>query len=314
MSDAKKQIGTWLVVIVLIGAAFGGGYLLAERMTEKTGVGKTGLTLVDAAGRKIVIPKTPERVISLQSGVTEILYAIGAGDAVVGVNKDGAYPSDYPPEVEKVENVGNMVSTNVEKVVALKPDIVFTWKYFINYASVLEEKGITVFAVDVKTMDDLFDIIRTIGLIMNKLPEAINLTQSMESKLTHISSKIKDLNETERVKVYYESCMGKTAGAGTWSDEFIRAAGGTNIYGNCPIKYPLPNYETIIQENPDVIVILTPNPSSIEDIKNREGWQNISAVKNNRIYELDYHLHAWGPRTVDGIEQCAKWFYPDLFT
>lgn len=205
-----------------------------------------------------------------------------------------------------------MVSINVEKVVALKPDIVFTWKYFINYASVLEEKGITVFAIDVKTIDDLLENIRTIGLIMGKLPEAINLTKEMQTKIDDISSKIKDLDESERPKVYYELST-KTCGGGTFPNEIIYLAGGINIYGASPIRYPIPNYEYIISENPDVIIISSANPSSIEEVKNREGWENINAIKNDRVYEIDYHYTNWGPRTIQGIEQFAKWFHPDLF-
>jgi len=127
MSKAtKKQVGMWVVVIVLIGAAFGGGYILASVSTEEgatTTIG--GITIIDGIGRTVTIPPTPERIVSLASSATETLYALGAGDNVVGRDKY----SKYPDEVTNVPEVGSGSSPNLEMIIGLEPDLLFAWPY-----------------------------------------------------------------------------------------------------------------------------------------------------------------------------------------
>lgn len=310
MSKAtKKQVGMWVVVIVLIGAAFGGGYILATVSTEEDATATTGgITIIDGIGRTVTIPPTPERIVSLASSATETLYAIGAGDKVVGRDKY----SKYPDEVTNVPEVGSGSSPNLEMIIGLEPDLLFAWPYSRD-AIISTENKMSVVYIDPGSVDEVLDTIRMIGLITGKTSEAENLTAEMQSKIDAITDITDELNKTQRPLVYYElSAPMKTTGPGTFTNELIFLAGGINLAADEPVRYPILNSEYIIERNPDVIVIVSYG-TSIDEVKNRDGWQNINAVKNDRIYKIDTNLVTSNPRLVQGLEQFAKWFHPDLF-
>lgn len=303
------RIYTSIALVVLIAGAFGGGYLLSERLQASRQVEVPVLTLVDGAGRTVNITKTPERIVSIASSATEILYVLRCGDKVVGVDKY----SDYPPEVKNKTCVGSAFSLDLEKTIGLEPDLVLTWWYAEEAIQSLEERGVTVFAINPRSVYDVLQIIRTIGLIVDKTEEANNLAAQMQSKIDEITSKMKDLNKTQRPLVYYElGTPMKTTGPGTFTNELIFMAGGRNIAAEEPVRYPVLSSECIIARNPDVIIVVSYGASP-EEIKAREGWQEINAVKYDRVYVIDTHLVTSNPRIVQGLDQFAKWFHPEFF-
>jgi len=362
MQVVKKQIGMWVVVIVLIGAAFGSGYLL-ERQSLKTEEKVEGVTieeysqlrenitqlqsqynqllndkntteeelsakmaeleealakynavmgrllLIDGLGRTVTISETPERIISLASSVTETLYALNAGDLVVGRDKY----SKYPEEVKNKTDVGSSFSLNVEMCVGLNPDIVFCWWYATSAIESLEDVGITTFAINPQSVDEVLQIIRIIGLIVNHTNEADNLTVDMQTKIDNITDITDNINKTNRPLVYYElSTPYKTLNHDTFTSDLIYMAGGINLAADEPVRYPILNSEYIIDRNPDVIVIISYG-ASIDEVKSRDGWGNITAIKSDRVYQIDTNWVTSNPRLVLGLEQFANWFHPDLF-
>jgi len=302
-----KRTGIWIVVVLLIGASFGGGYLLAGKTKESENTG-IGITIIDDMGRTVTIPKTPERIVSLASSATETLYALGAGDKLVGRDKY----STYPEEVKNVQEVGSGSSPNLEMIIGLQPDVLFAWPYSRNAIISLEDK-MPVIYIDPRSVDDVLDTIRMIGLVTGKSSEAENLIAEMQNKIDAITDVTKELNKTQRPLVYYElGTPMKTTGPGTFTNELIFMAGGINLAADEPVRYPLLSSEYIIERNPDVIIIVSYG-ASIEEVKNRDGWENINAVKNDRVYKIDTNLVTSNPRLVQGLEQFAKWFHPDLF-
>ena len=302
-----KRIGIWVVIVLLIGASFGGGYFLAGKTKEGENTG-IGITIIDDVGRTVTIPKTPERIVSLASSATETLYALGAGDKLVGRDKY----STYPEEVKNVQEVGSGSSPNLEMIIGLQPDVLFAWPYSRNAIISLEDK-MPVIYIDPRSVDDVLDTIRMIGLVTGKSSEAEKLTAEMQNKIDAITDVTKELNKTQRPLVYYElGTPMKTTGPGTFTNELIFMAGGINLAADEPVRYPLLNSEYIIERNPDVIIIVSYG-ASIEEVKNRDGWENIHAVKNDRVYKIDTNLVTSNPRLVQGLEQFAKWFHPDLF-
>ena len=306
---AKKQIGIWVVVIVLIGAAFGGGYILVSVSTEEGATATTGsITIIDGIGRTVTMPPTPERIVSLASSATEILYALNAGENVVGVD---AW-SNYPSEVKGKPCVGSGSAPNLEMILGLEPDLLIAWPYSRDAIISLEDRMSVVY-IDPGSVDEVLDTISMIGLITGKTSEAENLTVEMQSKIDAITEVTNELNKTQRPLVYYElGTPMKTVGPGTFTNELIFLAGGINLAADEPVRYPILTSEYIIERNPDVIVIVSYG-ASIDEVKNRDGWQNINAVKNDRIYKIDTNLVTSNPRLVQGLEQFAKWFHPDLF-
>ncbi len=267
------------------------------------------LTILDGAGRVVTIAGAPERIVSIASAATEILYAIGCGDNVVGVDEY----SDYPPEVADKPKVGTGSELNVEAVLGLEPDLVIAWWFSREAISTLEEKGLTVVAINPRTVTEVLDTIRMLGLITGHLDEAENLIADMQARMDEITTMVKEIPTEERPLVYYElySPM-KTTGAGTFTNELIFMAGGINIAAGEPVRYPVLSEEYIIERNPDVIIVVS-GGASVEEIKARPGWENIRAVQNDRVYTIDRHLVTSSPRIVEGLEQFCRWFYPDLW-
>lgn len=304
----KNRINTWLVIIILIGAAFSVGYIVAPK--EETRTTETGLTIVDDLGRTVTISKTPERIVSLSASATEILYALGCGDKIVGVCKY----AKYPPEVKEKPVVGGVVEANLEMIIGIGPDLILAWPATRDTLKTLEEE-VPIVYLHPKSVDDVLDTISLLGLIVNETAEASKLTTEMQTKIDEITSKTRNLNKTQRPLVYFEMTPMKTVSQGTFTNELIFMAGGINIAVDEPVKYPILSSEYIIERNPDVIIVLTGGSyrSSIEDIKNRRGWQEINAVKNDRIYEIDWEFVTSNPRIVLGLEQFAMWFHPELF-
>ena len=322
MTEGKKQIGMWIVIIVLIGAAFGGGYLLAAQTKDKEISGETR-TVLDGTGREVIIPKKVDRVVSLVTGVTGIFYEIGAHDKVVGVTQSLPYPTKYfYPESEDIaEDVGSIANINVEVVVGLKPDVVITTEFFITNAQVLEGRGIPVVAIRLNSAEDLLWNVRFVGSIAGKTNESNALAEKMENSIQEIADKTSSLNKTERKKVYVEHA-GKTYGESSWYTEFITKAGGINIYGDSPIKMPIPSYEYVVEQNPDAILLsvvakdeqefMEKTENLIDEVKERPGWSNIDAVKNNKFCVIGAR-GSFGPDMVDYVPTIGKFLHPYLF-
>lgn len=304
-----KQTGAWITVTVLITAAFVSGYILASTSTEEREPTIEGITIIDGIGRTVTIPNMPERIVSLASSATESLYALGAGSKVVGVD---AW-SNYPPEVGDKPCVGSGSAPNHEMIIGLKPDVLFAWPYSRDAIISLEDKMAVVY-VDPGSVDEVLDTIRLIGLVTGKTSEAENLTAEMQSRIDNITNVTDRLTRTQRPLVYYElGTPMKTTGPGTFTNELILMAGGINLAADEPVRYPILNSEYIIERNPDVIIVVSYG-ASVEDVRSRGGWQDIDAVKNDRIYKIDTNLVTSNPRLVLGLEQFSQWFHPDLFS
>ena len=267
------------------------------------------LTIIDGAGRVVTIPKTPQRIVSIASAATETLYAIGCGDEIVGRDKY----SDYPPEVQEKPSVGSGSQLDVEAVLGLEPDLVVAWWFNRQAIKTLEDKGITVVAINPRTVNEVMDTIRMLGLITGHLEEAENLIADMQARIDEVTAKVKDIPKEERPLVYYELTKPmKTTGPGTFTNELIFMWCGINIAADEPVRYPVLSQEYIIERNPDVIIVVS-GGASVDEIKSREGWQDIKAVQNDRVYTIDRHLVTCNPRIVEGLEQFCRWFYPDLW-
>lgn len=325
MLDSKKQkIGIGLGILVLICVAFGSGYLMSGQFSESGLSGKTR-TVVDGAGREVVMPKDVNRIISLVSGVTGHLYEMGEHDKVVGVTQALPYPTKYYyPETEVLaKDVGGIANINVEEVVKLDPDVVLTTEFFLTNAKALEDRGIPVVAIRLNSLDDLVWNVRFLGSIVGKTEEGNKLADKMQANINSVGDKTSSLDKTQMKKVYVESSSGKTYGASSYCTASIIKAGGINIYGDSPIKMPMPSYEYIIQQNPDNIIIflvskdyqefLVKSEAAINEIKTRPGWSDVSAVKNNRFCVIDDRYLDFGPNHYQSIVAMGKFLHPELF-
>jgi iron complex transport system substrate-binding protein len=308
----SKGLFAVAAVIVLLAIAFGSGYMLGSRQ-EGQSEGK-GLIVIDDAGRKVVLSKTPERFVSLAPSVTEVLFAVGLGSKVVGVDDF----SDYPVEAKNKTKVGAF-TLNYEVIISLKPDLVvgadITSK---SQISDIEKKGFAVLILAPKTIYGILQDIRLVGLVAGYVTAAMDFADSLDARIDAVTAKTSNASLYKpRVYLEYDSFMGYwTFGPGSFGDDLMFLAGGANIAHNATISYPQINDEYIIKSDPEVVVFTTASyiNTTAEKIKQRPGWSVISAVKDDNIHPIDNNLIARsGPRMIDGLESLAKILHPDLF-
>ncbi len=271
----------------------------------------------DQLGRVVKLEKIPERIISLVPGNTEILFALGLSDKVVGVTEY----CDYPPEAQEKPKVGGFSTPNIEEVVALEPDLIIaTQRHEVSIIPALEGKGLTVFALDPKTLDEVLEAITLIGEITGKEAEASQLVTEMSNRIKAVTDKTDGLSEAQRPKVFSITWHDplKTAGGDTWQDELIVKAGGINIAHELTGGYVPISLEAVIDANPEVIIadvgMGSGEDSPLHFSLTETRLRGVDARINNQIYGIDVDLSGRpGPRIVDGLEQFAKAIHPELF-
>jgi iron complex transport system substrate-binding protein len=270
--------------------------------------------IVDDLGRNVTIPEKPARIISLYPSFTETLFALGAGEKVVGVTKY----CDYPPEASQKEQVGGVTTVDLEKVVTLNPDLVLVdARLQQELVNGLENFGLTVVALYPKNLEEIIENVRLIGRVTGHEQEAQKLTADIEKRVKFITDRTKGLADSERPKVFYLVWYDplKTMGPGSLVDELLQLAGGHNIAADAKEEVAAYSFEMVVQHNPQVIILAGGSMTSItvENLKALEQWQVIDAVKRDRVYMIDAALIAGArPRIVDGLEMMTKCLHPEL--
>jgi len=264
-------------------------------------------TFVDDLGRQVTIERIPQRIVSLAPSNTEILFALGLGDKVVGVTDW----CDYPPEALEKEKVGSYDTPDIEKIVALNPDLVLvaygTTMDVINNLVGLE---LTVFGIKSTDLDDVLNDIRTVGEITGKKVEAQALTSEMESRIQAVTDQTEELEQRPRVFyiVWHDPLW--TAGSETFIHELIEKGGGVNICQDIN-GYATITLEEVVARNPEVIIT---SEWSFDWAINAALLEDTEARQNNRIYQGDDDLvQRPGPRLVEGLEWFAHFIHPEIF-
>lgn len=273
-------------------------------------VTKYPYTAKDSNGKEVVIEKEPERIISVAPNVTELIYALGKGDKLLGRTDY----CDYPSEAKNVQSIGSLTNPNVEKIIELKPDVVIASTHFKDdVAKKLEALGIKIIVLyNAEDFNGVYDIIDTLGKIVNAQDKAKTLVSTMQKKIEEVKAKVEG---QKMPKVYFVVGFGKdgdyTATGDTFMGQIIQMAGGTNIAKDATgWKYSL---EKIIENDPEYIVISKNYDMKAQFIKTA-GYKELSAVKNNKVIEIDDNLlNRQGPRLAEGVEALAKILHPDLF-
>lgn len=309
-SSSVKTV--WMVLGVALTAviAFSGGYLVATVTNEQT----AGFAIVDDYGRSVTLDGVPDRIVSIAPTPTEILYAIGAGPQLVGVDNF----SDYPAEAKLLTSVGDAVNLNTEVIIALKPDLVVCGDLVpVQLEQLSETQSIPYVIFADRTMEDIFKTIRLAGIITGHVEEADQLASDLSDRVDAVTAKTLDPNVT-KPKVFVEYWSYGTSiftfGPGSFGDDLIVLAGGTNIAHNTSSEYPIVESEFVIAQNPDIVVYTTTSTSK-DAIAARSGWGNVTAVKQDNIHSIpDDLISRYGPRIVDGLEELAAIIHPELFS
>ncbi len=276
-----------------------------------------GLTLTDGLGREVKLASPAERVVSLAPSNTEILFALGAGDKVVGRDEF----SDYPEEAKSIQSVGgSMGEYSLEAITALKPDLVLASELNApELVKALEDLGLTVYYLsNPKTLEDLYVNLETVAALTDRDPT--KLTDSLKARVAAVDEKIAAV--TGKPVVFYEidatdPSKPYTAGPGTFIDQLITRAGGQNVVTLAGINdsYPQISLEQLVATPPDIILLGDSlYGATAEAVMARPGWDALKAVADGKISPFDDNLLSRpGPRLVDGLEALAKLLHPEAF-
>jgi len=270
------------------------------------------VSVKDMVGREIQLGAPATRTVALTASDCEILFALGAGDALVG---RGAY-CDYPAEVLDAPSVQSGMDTNIEQIVALEPQVVLmsTMAQTEEQVAALEAAGIHVVVSDARDIAGVYTAIELIGAVTGKTDEAAALVQGMQASFEEIENKaMGDGTET----VYFEVSPLEwglwTAGSGTFMDELTTMVGLKNAFGDVRGWGEI-SQEQVIERDPDYIVTIAmyfgEGPTPVEEILGREGWQDLKAVKNGAIFNADSNaISRPGPRLVEAAQELYRFVY-----
>lgn len=307
MNDIRQQTKKrWLVGLVLALMVFG----FAACSSRKSEPNDAGFhTVVDGLGREVRIQSSPKRIISLAPSVTEMLFALGLGNQVVGVT---SY-CDFPEEAKRKEKVGDTLNPNLERLIALKPDLIVitTASQLERLTQQLSNQNIPVYVVNPQTVRGIAESISELGKATGASAQGEKLRDEMLRRINTVETRVKDLPKPKVLYVLQAAPL-ITAGKNTFITDLIRLAGGESISGDEPTDYPQLSRETAIARAPEVIV--APASHGTELVKEsdlRRDFAVTPALKADRIVRVNPDwVDRPGPRIVDGLEQLAEGLHP----
>ncbi len=267
----------------------------------------------DALDRVVRLDGPPSRIVSLAPNLTEILFAVGLGDRVVGVTRF----STYPPEAAQKPNVGSYVHLNAEKIVSLNPDLALGTVDGNERAVVrlLEKAGIPVYVVNPRKVRDVISVIREVGNVCGVPGRAEELAGMLDARMERVAREAASLPKP-LVFIQINVRPIVTVNRNTFHHDVIRLAGGRNMTGQELATYPRISVEEVIRRGPDVILISSMSRSGEYEQarKNWLRWDSIPAVKAGRVHLVDSDLlDRPSPRIVEGLERVAGLLHPDKF-
>ena len=288
-----------------------------DTLTQPSEATSFPLEITDQAGKVVKIEKEPERIVSLAPSNTEIVYALGLQDKLVGVTEY----CDYPEAAQQKPKIGGFSDVDIEKVVAMEPDLVLAANMHKDEITPeLERLGITVLTIDPKTIDDVLLAIDLIGLAMGHRETAAAVTAEMANRIEAVTSKTAALSDAQRMKVLYivwhDPLM--TVTSITRIHQMITKAGGINIAADLGGDYPTISLEAVLMADPQVIIAGSGHGSGqgvpFQFALTEPRLAEVEAKLQNRIYEIDADLTSRaGPRIVQGLEKMAEFIHPELF-
>jgi len=275
--------------------------------------------VTDDLGRNVQIDTIPQRIISLSPSNTELVYALGLEDRLVGVTKF----DNYPEAAQSKEKIGGYTDIDIEKVVSLKPDLVLASgiQHEAEVIPALEKLKLKVIGLDATTLTGALADVRLLGRITGTSGQAEKLASSLEDRIKAVREKVSGAASTKRPRVLFLVWHDPiwTAGGNTLDNDLLVIAGGTNIAAGLR-GYQTISLEQVLAADPEVIIALTGHGDGKDDPFNwamgEKRLADTSARKASlpRVYQVDADITARSsPRAVDGLEGLARLLHPELY-
>jgi len=294
----------WMPVVVCLA-------LLSACTPGRTANNGPSREITDDAGRRVSLPAKVDRVVSLAPNLTEIVFAVGGGNRLVGRT---SY-CDYPPEAKAIAEVGDTIHPNIEPIIALKPQVVLvsTASQLEAFTQQLQGQNIAVFVTDPHDLEGVFRSIEQIGEIVGEKDRANQVLQKLRERTNAAQQavKLKPL-----VRVFYQASGEPlyTAGRDSFVTDLMRRAGAVSVTADVPGAWPKYSNESALAARPEAIILPTGGSMGAANANVADALRQSPAVLNGRVYKInDDHLARPGPRLVDGLEEMARALHPDAF-
>jgi iron complex transport system substrate-binding protein len=270
-------------------------------------------TLTDQLGRTVAVPASPQRMVALAPSITEVVFALGQGHRLAGAT---AF-SNFPAAARNLPKVGSYVHLDLEKILALQPDLCLAIKDGNPKTVIerLEALGIPVYAVDIKNMTTLMDALRLLGGLLSAETAAQALTKRLGERIEGVQAVVSQARTRPRVFFQIGIAPIVSAGSETFIHELIETAGGINTAAG-PTAYPRFSREQVLALAPDVFIISSMARGRVFDKIKAEWshWSQMPAAANDRIHLVDSDVYDRPtPRLVDAMEELAGLIHPELF-
>ena len=267
--------------------------------------------ITDDAGRRVSIPAKVDRVVSLAPNLTEIVFAVGAGNRLVGRT---SY-CDYPPEAKAIAEVGDTIHPNLEPIIALKPQVVLvsTASQLEVFTQQLQGQNIAVFVTDPHDLEGVFRSIEQIGEIVGEKDRANQLVQKLRERTNAVEQAAK---QKPPVRVFYQASGEPlyTAGHDSFVTDLMRRAGGASVTADVPGAWPKYSNESALAARPEAVILPTGGSMGAANASVAEALRQSPAALQGRVYKInDDHLARPGPRSVEGLEEMAHALHADAF-
>jgi iron complex transport system substrate-binding protein len=259
--------------------------------------------VLDGAGRDVKVPARPARIVSLAPSVTEILFALGAGERVVGVTDY----CDFPPEARSRTRIGGLINPDLEKIVSLKPDLAMatTTGNYLDDAERIERLGIPVYTINTPTVESMLKTLETIGDLVGEPARSRTLSGQLRSRIDRVRV---SAGRHARVRTLFviEGDPLIAPGRGTFLGEALAIAGADLVTKDAPASWGQYDLEQVIRMKPELLLTAEPNRGWALGLTRRPEWLGIPAVAGHHVVVISDSIQHPGPRLVDGIEEVGK--------
>jgi iron complex transport system substrate-binding protein len=252
-----------------------------------------------------------ERVITLAPNLTEIVFAVGAGDRIVG---NTSY-CDYPERAKSITKVGDTLHPSLERIIALRPQVVLvsTASQLEVFTQQLQSQNIAVFVTDPHDLEGVFHSIEQLGRMLGHEPQAKTVVQQLRERTSAVEQRVK---QEQPVRTFYQ-VSGEplyTAGHDSFVTDLMRRAGAASVTADVPGAWPRFSNESALAARPDAIILPTGGSMGAANANVAEALRESPAVRAGRVYKInDDHLARPGPRAVEGLEEMARALHPETF-
>jgi len=305
MWKSERVLAVSLFAIALMGACRGTANVNSNANAEAI---RPMRIVTDDLGRRVTVPTKVTRVVSLAPNLTESIFAVGAGDRLVGVTTF----CNYPEQAKAIAKIGDTMNPNMESIVALKPDIVFvsTASQIENFTRTLEANGIAVYVMNPTSLEGVFKNLKQLGGVFGTVETADKLSDDLQRRVKAVSEKTANPTRVTRIFVQISKEPLFTIGKESFLTSILKDVNAESVTANVETAYPKLSKETASALNPEVIIL----SESDDNLEPNDVFKNSPAIKNKRVFKVNADLLSRpGPRLVDALEQIAKDLHPEKF-